>query len=210
MNETMNETQKDNEDLIWDFNEFAKQQLAKQFAMLFENRLCVYSESVEQLYTNYSMNFPSTLNSKMVVLPNPYAYHDTISRINFDAIKPTGIVVLPGELVGRNGLQVTILVKNKQVSNKPIPFKKAIAHVVGTHRKAGDTFLPVLVKGDLREFNQTLPYLHLHRIRPEYLAMLSEFDRSDIRRVVSDKLKRLYVDSDRVALNVVVNQKMEQ
>ncbi|GAA3924758.1 hypothetical protein [Litoribacillus peritrichatus] len=195
------DAQKENEDLIWDLDDFGKQQLAKQFAMLFENRLCVYSESVEQLYTNYSMNFPSNQNSKMVVLPNPYAYHDTISHINFDAIKPTGIVVLPGELVGRSGLHVTILVKNKHVANKPIPFKKAIAHVVGTHKKAGDTFLPVLVKGDLREFNQTLPYMHLHRIKPEFLAMLSEFDRSDIERVVSDKLKKLYIDSDRVALN---------
>ena len=108
---------------------------------------------------------------------------------------------MPGELVGRNGLHVTILVKNKHVANKPIPFKKAIAHVVGTHKKVGDTFLPVLVKGDLREFNQTLPYMHLHRIMPEFLAKLSEFDRSDIERVVSDKLKRLYIDSDRVALN---------
>ncbi|WP_284382908.1 hypothetical protein [Litoribrevibacter albus] len=198
----MNEEQSNNnEDLIWNLDDFAKQQLAKQFAMLFENRLCVYSESVEQLYTNYSMNFPSDNNSKMVVLPNPYAYHDTISHINCEAIKPTGIVVLPGELIGKSGLHVTVLVKNKHVSNKPVPFKKAIAHVVNSHKKVGDTFLPVLVKGDLREFNQKLPYMHLHRIRPDYLAKLSEFDRSDIQRVVSDKLKRLYVDSDRVVLN---------
>jgi hypothetical protein len=190
-----------NSDLIWNLDDFSKRQLAKQFAMLFENRLCVYSESVEQLYTNYSMNFPSHQNSKMVVLPNPYAYHDTISYINSEAIKPTGVVVLPGELIGKNGLHVTVLVKNKHVTNKPVPFKKAIAHIVNTHKKAGEMFLPVLVKGDLREFNQKLPYMHLHKIRTDFLLKLSAFDRSDIQRVVSDKLKKLYVDSDQVVLN---------
>ena len=62
-----------NQDLIWDLDSMARRELAERFIQLFENRLCVYSESVSQLYTNYNLHFPSEQGRKMVVLPNPYA-----------------------------------------------------------------------------------------------------------------------------------------
>lgn len=70
-----------NQDLIWDLDSMARRELAERFIQLFENRLCVYSESVSQLYTNYNLHFPSEQGRKMVVLPNPYAFHDTLHGI---------------------------------------------------------------------------------------------------------------------------------
>ena len=63
-----------NQDLIWDLGAMGRRELAERFIQLFENRLCVYSESVSQLYTNYNLHFPSEMGRKMVVLPNPYAF----------------------------------------------------------------------------------------------------------------------------------------
>jgi hypothetical protein len=45
----------DNNDLVWDLDSFQKRQRAQDFVMGFENQLCVYSGSVEQLYTNYNI-----------------------------------------------------------------------------------------------------------------------------------------------------------
>lgn len=89
-----------NQDLIWDLDSMARRELAERFIQLFENRLCVYSESVSQLYTNYNLHFPSESGRKMVVLPNPYAFHDTLHGIDAVAVRKTGLCVLPGVVLG--------------------------------------------------------------------------------------------------------------
>ena len=98
-----------NHDLIWDLDALAKRELAERFIRLFENRLCVYSESVSQLYTNYALHFPKELGRKMVVLPNPYAFHDTINHISPNAVRKTGLCVLPGEFHRMRGLMLARL-----------------------------------------------------------------------------------------------------
>jgi hypothetical protein len=55
-----------NQDLIWDLDSIARRELAERFIKLFENRLCVYSESTRQLYTNYDLHFPSDLGRKIL------------------------------------------------------------------------------------------------------------------------------------------------
>ena len=56
------------------------------------------------------------------------------------------------------------------------------------------------MKGDLREFNDKLPCLHLHRLRLNQLDSLSELERSGIKSVITDKLMKLYQES--AALNL--------
>lgn len=87
-----------NQDLIWDLDSMARRELAERFIQLFENRLCVYSESVSQLYTNYNLHFPSEQGRKMVVLPNPYAFHDTLHGIEAVAeiARSSGTMFDPG------------------------------------------------------------------------------------------------------------------
>ena len=64
----------------------------------------------------------------------------------------------------------------------------------------GDEFLPLLVKGDLREFDQQLPYLHLHRLQLAKLPLLSNFEREDIRQSITRKLLLLYRQADSLCL----------
>ncbi len=185
-----------NQDLIWDLDNMAKRDLAERFIQLFENRLCVYSESVSQLYTNYNLHFPSEMGRKMVVLPNPYAFHDTLHGIESLAIRKTGLCVMPGMIMGKPGLLLTNEVKGGSPGPKSMPFKQALAQIISNQKKMGDDFLPVLMKGDLREFDQQMPYIHLHRLQVQKLSRLSSFERSDIQQSITRKLLLLYRQAD--------------
>ena len=187
-----------NSDLIWDLDNMARRELAERFIRLFENRLCVYSDSVAQLYTNYNLHFPSELGRKMVVLPNPYAFHDTLHGIEQVAVRKTGLCVIPGMVNGKPGLLLTTLMKEGGPAPKTMPFKPALAQIISSQRKIGDEFLPILMKGDLREFDQQMPYLHLHRLQVDKLLRLSSFERSDIQHTITKKLMVLYRDADKL------------
>ena len=193
-------SQAGNPDLIWDLDSLARRELAERFIRLFENRLCVWSESVEQLYTNYSLHFPAELGRKMVVLPNPYAFHDTLHGIAAQAIRKTGLCVLPGQLLGKSGLLLSNQLPGTRLAPRSMPFKPALAQIINSQRKVGDEFLPLLVKGDLREFDQQLPYLHLHRLQLAKLPLLSNFEREDIRQSITRKLLLLYRQADSLCL----------
>lgn len=187
-----------NQDLIWDLDSMTRRELAERFIRLFENRLCVYSESVAQLYTNYNLHFPSELGRKMVVLPSPYAFHDTLNGIERVAVRKTGLCVMPGRIAGKPGLLLTTLIKEGGPAPRRMPFKPALAQIINSQRKIGDEFLPILMKGDLREFDQQMPYLHLHRLQVNRLERLSSFERADMQHTITRKLMQLYRDADKL------------
>lgn len=188
-----------NQDLIWDLNCIARRELAERFMKLFENRLCVYSESVRQLYTNYDLHFPSDQGRKMVVLPNPYAFHDTLHGIEALAVRKTGLCVLPGAVLGKPGLLLTTQIKEGGPAPKTMAFKPALAQIISNQKKIGDVFLPIMMKGDLREFDQQMPYIHLHRLQVNRLTRLSSFERDDIQQTITRKLLLLYRQADSLA-----------
>lgn len=188
-------TASSNKDLEWGLESINQRQLAIEFATQFESRLCVYSASVEQFYTNYTINFAGSDASKMVILPNPYAFHDTFHGIAPSAIRDTGLYIVPGELMGKKGLYLRVTLRDKTAASPaPIPFKQAIKKMLAS-QDGGDPFLPVLVKGDLREFDAKMPCLHLHRIKLPAIERLSEFEKKSIKSAITDKLVSLYEDS---------------
>ena len=191
--------QQQNADLVWDLNKISKHQQAMNFVKKFENKLCVFSNTVEQLYTNYSIFFPEDSGRQMVILPDPYAFHDTFHHLKDDAVQSTGLHIIPGNLIGKQGLYLVISHKDKNVRSVPIPFQEGMRQIL-RRSHSDDPFLPVLMKGDLREFNDQLPCLHLHRLRLNKLDSLSELERSGIKSVITDKLMKLYQESS--ALNL--------
>ncbi len=176
-----------NKDLVWDLESFQRRQLAADFIKRFENKLCVYSGSVAQLYTNYHIYFPEEENRKMVILPEPYAYHDTIQNIPESAVIKTGMNIIPGEVAGKTGLYLTVPIKGGEGRKAKVIALQAALRAINERRAADDPFLPVLIKGDLREFQQRMPMLHLHCIALNKLIDSSELERSSIRRVISNK-----------------------
>lgn len=194
----LNQTQQ-NSDLVWDLQKIHQHQRALSFVKQFENRFCVFSSTVRQLYTNYSIFFPEEANRQLVILPDPYAFHDTFSHLNPDAVQSTGLHVIPGNLIGKQGLYLVISHKDKNVRSVPIPFQEGIRQIL-RRSNSNDPFLPVLMKGDLREFNDKMPCLHLNRLRLTELHSLSSLEREGIRTIITDKLMRLYQESS--ALNL--------
>ena len=177
-----------NKDLVWDLDAFHSRQLAANFIKRFENKLCVYSGSVEQLYTNYTIYFPEEENRRMVILPDPYAYHDTFQNIPEHAVTKTGMNIVPGEVAGKTGLYMTIpVISNGERKTKVIALQTAL-RVINNRRTPDNPFLPVLMKGDLREFKHRMPMLHLHCIKLNELARRSQLERDGIRRVIERKL----------------------
>lgn len=179
------------DDLRWDLSSIQKQDEARQFIQRFENKLCVFSPTVNQLYSDYSIYLPEQDSRSIVVLPNPYAFHDTFHRIATTAVRPTGIHIIPGEQIGRVGLYMIVKPKKEGDSLIPIPFKDGLRQIL--RRSTGaNPFLPILQKGDLREFDRKTPALHLHAIKLSALDNVSALVRKGIKDSISEKMIQLY------------------
>ncbi len=177
----------DNKDLVWDLDAFQQRQRAVDFVMGFENKLCVYSRSVEQLYTNYNIFFPKEEARKLVILPNPYAPHDTFNGIPDLAVTPTGMSIVPGQ---GSALNLSIPFKHGKADHRLVPLKRGL-ELVSQRLPPGKTFLPVLMKGDLRELDASTPCLHLNFIHLDRLTDHSQLERSGIKRVIETHLHSL-------------------
>lgn len=177
----------DNKDLVWDLDNFRARQKAIDFVMGFENKLCVYSNSVRQLYTNYNIFFPKEEDRKLVILPNPYAHHDTYHSIPEEAVTATGLHVIPGEGMNKKGLYLNIPFKSGKTKYRAVPLHVGL-RIVAQQRGNTEPLLPVLMKGDLRELDAGTPCLHLHCIRLSKLVDLSQLESNGIKKVILDQL----------------------
>lgn len=181
----------DNKDLVWDLESFNKQQRAQNFVMGFENKLCVYSSNVEQLYTNYNIFFPKEENRKLVILPNPYAHHDTFQGISEEAVKATGLFIVPAEEGNENGsLQMIIPLKSENTKYRRVPLIVGL-RLINQKRPSDRPFLPVVMKGDLRELDPNTPCLHLHMLQLSSLPKISSMEVGDIQKVILRCLNEL-------------------
>ncbi len=181
----------ENKDLVWDLEKFRRRQSAQNFVLSFENKLCVFSPSVEQLYSNYDIFFPQEEHRKLVILPNPYAHHDTFFSIPESAAKPTGLLLVPADPADPSGrLNLIIPLKQERHRHRKVPLDVGL-RLINSKRPQDKPFLPVLVKGDLRELNTSTPCLHLHSLATGELGDLSELELSDIKKVILARLQDL-------------------
>ena len=180
-----------NRDLIWDLGNADYRQKATDFVRQFENRLCVFSSTVEQLYTKYSMFLPDGQDRNLIIIPDPYAFHDTFNYIENVAISKTSLYIVPGDIVKKDGLYIMLPGnKSKGVKTKLLPMTHVLKLFI-KNRPADDPFLPVLAKGDLKPFNNHLPCLHLHRLHPNKISGLSPFAVKDAQNAIISRLEEL-------------------
>lgn len=177
----------ENRDLVWDLDSFKQRQLAIDFVMAFESKLCVFSNSVNQLYTNYNLFFPKEENRKLVILPNPYAHHDNYNGISESAVVATGLNIIPGEMLNKKGAFLTIPFKRGKTAYRPVPIQIGL-RIINQQRPPQKPLLPILMKGDLRELNASTPCLHLHSIDLDKLTDLSNIEQQSIRKVIIDRM----------------------
>ena len=189
----------DNPDLAWDLDAFNNRQRAMDFVMQFEHTLCVYSPSVEQLYTNYNMYFPKELQRKLVILPDPTAFHDTFFYIDPQAVVATGLYIIPGDMIEKKGLFLSNVAEDRALGSRQIPFEAGMRAIM-KNRPEDDPLLPVLAKGDLRSFEQAWPVMHLHRVKPLVLAEISDLDRDQLGNVIMEKLESLFIEQQKASV----------
>jgi len=171
---------------VWDLNAIKNRTRAINFVMQFKKTLCVYSGPVKQLYSNYDIFLPQDEDRKLVILPNPAAPHDTFNYIPPEAITPTGLNIIPGEMIGKKGLFLSLPVKGEGTP-RTLPLTAGF-HAVMQRHTPDKPFLPVLTKGDLREFKSDFPCIHLHKIHIDKIEGLSGLDLQGIINAITDKL----------------------
>lgn len=176
-----------NNDLVWTLDAFKQRKRAHEFVLNFENKLCVFSGSVEQLYTNYNIFMPAEENSRLVILPNPYAHHDVFQGIPEDVVRPTGLYIVPGS---KGELMLRIPLRSRTEPFRTVPLQVGF-RLINQRRPETLPLLPVLVKGDLRELDARTPCLHLHAISLKSLANLSQLEVNAVRRTILERLKLL-------------------
>ncbi len=181
--------QQPNSNLVWNLDRISNKLRATNFVMQFKRTLCVYSGPVQQLYTNYDIVLPRGQEDKLMILPNPYAAHDTFDYIPPSAVRPTGINILPGDMIGKSGLYMPFPTKEGDGKNQHrfLPMRSGL-HAIMKRYPKNEPFLPVLTKGDLREFRTDVPCIHLHRILLPELNGLSTLEIQDMTRVSMEKL----------------------
>ncbi|WP_044873482.1 hypothetical protein [Pseudomonas sp. LFM046] len=178
--------------LDWDLDALTSRQEAIDFLLRFENRLCVYSAFVEKLYSNYSFVVPEEEHGSITILPDERAWHDTFHEIPVDAVLPTGIHILPGEVLGETGLYLKIPGEHRLSPSHELPFQDGLKLLIQRYQARGQQFLPVLAKGDLREYEARMPSLPLHRIDVARLKQHSRLDVENIKGAIAEHLIGLF------------------
>ncbi|MGX5218273.1 hypothetical protein ACVTMO_06410 [Pseudomonas segetis] len=191
--------------LDWDLHAITNRREAIAFLQRFENRLCVYSPYIEKLYSNYSFVVPQSDHGSITILPDEQAWHDTFQDIPCAAVEATGVYIIPGETMGHSGLYLKIPSGNRLVGSKELPFHDGLRLLIRRYKALGEIFLPVLVKGDLREYEARMPSLHLHRIKLNCLAHCSKLSIDALTRAITAHVLALFQQYGQRSTDVVMS-----
>ncbi len=183
-----------NLDLVWGLDNITDKSKAQGFLKNFENQLCVYSPSVNQLYTRYEIILPVLRNDSLVVFPTYQDVTASYSHINRDAILATNIFIVSGEALNKDGLFVVIKSKDSTKALKAVPLMEGLKKIQSAFPH-DDPFLPVMVKGGLREMGKNIPCLNVSRIKLSALEQSSKLECNAIRTNILEKLGLLETDT---------------
>lgn len=179
-------------DLDWDLDAITDRSDAIAFLRRFENRLCIYSSYVEKLYSNYSFVIPENQEGGITILPGEQAWFDTFHDIPAEAVEPTGIHILPGETMGHSGLYMKIPGEHRLAGSAEMRFQDGLKLLIRRYRMRDEPFLPLLAKGDLREYEARMPSLHLHRLNVTKLQSQSRLNIEGIKGAIAEHLIGLF------------------
>lgn len=187
----MNNSENTAPDLVWNLDNISDKEKAANFLRLFERSLCVFSSAVSQLYASYSISQLSQTSGTLVVIPDPYASHDTFQSIKEKAVAGTGLFIIPAEAANKSEGLYLMHRSRKTGKYSTIPLHDGIRRI-SANMAASSPFLPVITNKDLRELPNRAPILHLHRLDTRKLDHLSSFQISDITQTITEKMSNLF------------------
>ena len=164
-----------------------------QFLHSLENRLCVFSQNTQQLFTNYEFLYPNAFSNEIAVLPDAGAEHDTFQNVTTSAIAPTGLHIIPGELVGKKGLHFFSASPTNPLYGNSVPLSVGIRRIL-SQKQSADPFLPIIRESDIINITSDMkfPNLHLYRLCHTHLQeSLSPFDIKSLHQVIYENLNDL-------------------
>src|SRR5690606_32150322 len=164
-------------DLIWSLSQLNDKDRGRAFLLGMSEHLPIYSASVRQLYLSYDVGFAG---DNAVIIPHRYSFTETYSRIEAENIRHVGIQLLPTS----NGIEMAVKKKDGGTAFLPISMGLRLVQ----KRLGSIPFLPVIQKGDLREYSLHQPALQLHALDIRGLHDLSQFNKMDITRAIHAKL----------------------
>ena len=170
-------------DLHWSLEEMRAKELGKQFLLNLSEFLPVYSPALRQVYADYDTYFTKT---SVVILPDPTDFTTTYSHIPEHVVKATGILLHPTP----DGVGVNMRLRNQR--SVTLPLDQAFNII---RRQLRGPFLPVVKRGDLRDFDQLTPCLHLNALALGTADTLSRFERLDIASAMEARVKELQLAS---------------
>jgi hypothetical protein len=176
-----------NADLIWNLQGAKDKQEVTRFLKRFETSLCVMAASTNQLYSNYTIE-QSSHHDRLMVLPAPYAYHDTFQNITAEAMVSTNLFVVPGSVIAAGNSNLYLAWRKAGEERFcTMPLGQGLERLMhlGT---ADEPFLPVITTSDLRYLRQKTPIMHLNRLDINKLGHLSSFQISDIQTTIEAKV----------------------
>lgn len=177
--------------LYWDLTHNTNKLSALSFFKHIAAGFCVYSPNVEKLYSHFEVVLPKESKEHLIILPDPYTFHDTFNHINEKYLVNTGILLIPGECINKHGIIIAIP-KTKKKTYRLLPFRIGSQLVLNRFKeKSQSAFLPILLNPDLRGFHSARPFIHLFRLRLDEIDELSSSEKIEISTSISNKLSHL-------------------
>ncbi|WP_163834151.1 hypothetical protein [Spartinivicinus ruber] len=178
--------------LYWDLHINRNKLSALNFFKKVSAGLCVYSPNVEKLYSHFEVVLPKDNQKEhLIILPNPYNFNNGFNHISEKYLINTGILLLPGECIHKNGIIIAIP-KHKKNTYRLLPLPIGGQLVINRFKEKYQTpFLPVLLNPDLRNFHSHRPFIHLFRIRLNEYDELPLSIKSEITMTIRNKLSYL-------------------
>ncbi len=176
--------------VIWSLSQFSQQKRAADFFDSLRTGLCVYSPGAQSLYGKYDVYWGTSQREKLAVMPDFEQHLWMIQRLDLSAARQTGIYLVPGEAIGREGFYLSVRDSNKK--RLLLPAKSGFRQITRLfEKKFGQPYCPIVTRGDLREFRQSHPYLHLHHVDITRIPIVSDLTKRDVLDMSRQKLSTL-------------------
>ena len=179
--------------LVWTLDGISNREEAIQFLMLFENTFPVYHPYMEQIYFRYT--FVIADDSNQIIIEPDYQIHERLTHIAEDAFSARKMHILPGDVVGKQGIYMRSPRKSKRRISREVTSKlgTAIKALYFESWMKGEQVIPLFSRQAIREYDEGMPNMELLFYNLKLNDRLSPFLRESILATVFDRILALEI-----------------
>lgn len=154
-------TRKTPRKLIWTLDGITNRVEAVHFLMMFEDTFPVYHPYMEQIYFRYRFVIPP--DSNQVIVEPDYELHERLVLTSEEGFEQHQMHILPGDIVGKTGLQVRYPRSKKSRNSRTMTTQlaTAIKAFYFDYWMQGEQVIPVFSRQAIREYSEGMPNMEL-------------------------------------------------